>query len=95
MTVWQRRWQSLRAVIVVIVDGGGGGIELTGPMAVSSTLAAVDGGGNDGVFTPLPLPWVAATKRAMARMARAMAKTSRVVGDGDVDSNGDSNEAVG
>ncbi len=35
---------------MVVVDGGGGGIELMAQMAVLSTVAAVDGGGNDGVF---------------------------------------------
>jgi hypothetical protein len=37
--------------IAVVVDGAGGGIELMVPMAASSAVAAVDGGGNDGVFT--------------------------------------------
>ncbi len=35
----------------VIVDGGSSRIELTVPMAASLTVAAVDGGGNYGVFT--------------------------------------------
>jgi hypothetical protein len=39
------------AVIGVVVNGGGSGIEPTGPMTVLSTVAAVDGSGNGGVFT--------------------------------------------
>jgi hypothetical protein len=51
ITVWQRQWGSLMAAIAVVVDDGSGGIEPTAPMAASSTVAAVDGGSNDGVFT--------------------------------------------
>jgi hypothetical protein len=39
------------AAIAVVVAGGGSGIEPTAPMAVSSTVAAVDGSGDNGVFT--------------------------------------------
>jgi hypothetical protein len=39
------------AVLDVVVNDGGSGIEPAAPMAVSSTVAAVDGGGKDGVFT--------------------------------------------
>jgi hypothetical protein len=38
-------------VIVVIANGGGSWIEPTAPMAALSPVAAVDGSGNDGVFT--------------------------------------------
>ncbi len=34
----------------VVVDGGGSEIKPTAPMVVSPTVAAVDGGGKDGVF---------------------------------------------
>ncbi len=51
MTVWQQQWRLLMAAIAVVVNGGGGGIELTAPMAASSTVAAIDGGGDNGVFT--------------------------------------------
>ncbi len=37
--------------IAVVVDGGGGGIEPTALMVVSLTMAVVDGGSNNGVFT--------------------------------------------
>jgi hypothetical protein len=37
--------------IAVVVNEGGSGIEATVLMAVSSTVVAVDGGGNDGFFT--------------------------------------------
>jgi hypothetical protein len=37
--------------IAVVVNGSIGGIEPTAPMAVLSMVAAVDGGGNDGIFT--------------------------------------------
>jgi hypothetical protein len=40
------------AAIEVIVDGGDTGIEPTAPMAASLTVAAVDGGGNNGDLTP-------------------------------------------
>jgi hypothetical protein len=50
-TVWQQQWKSLTAAIAVVVDGGGSEIEPTALMAAFSTVAAVDGGGNDGVFT--------------------------------------------
>jgi hypothetical protein len=39
------------AAIAVVVDSGGGGIELAAPIVALSTVAAIDGGGNDGVFT--------------------------------------------
>jgi hypothetical protein len=39
------------AAIVVVVDGSNGGIEPMAPMAALSTVAAVDGGGNNGVST--------------------------------------------
>jgi hypothetical protein len=39
------------AAIAVVIDGGGSGIEPTAPMVALSTVAAVDGSGNDGVFT--------------------------------------------
>ncbi len=39
------------AAIAVVVDGGDDGIDSKAPMAVSLTIGAVDGGGNDGVFT--------------------------------------------
>jgi hypothetical protein len=39
------------AVIVNIVFGGGVGIEPMAPMVALSTVVAVDGGGNDGIFT--------------------------------------------
>jgi hypothetical protein len=38
------------AAIAVIVDGSGSGIELIAPIAASSTVAAVDGSGDNGVF---------------------------------------------
>jgi hypothetical protein len=44
------RW-SLMASIAVIVDGSSDGIELMAPMAASSTVAAVDGGSDNGIFT--------------------------------------------
>ncbi len=39
--------------IGVVVDGRGSGIEPMAPMSVSSTVAAVDGSGNNGVFTTI------------------------------------------
>jgi hypothetical protein len=51
LTVWQRQWWLLMAAIAVIVDGSGGGIEPMALMAASSTVVAVDGDGNNGVFT--------------------------------------------
>jgi hypothetical protein len=39
------------AAITVVVDDGSSGIELTAPMTMSSTVAAVDGSGNNGIFT--------------------------------------------
>jgi hypothetical protein len=50
-TVWQQQWRLLMAAIAVVVDSGVGGIEPMAPMAASSTVSVVDGGGNDGVFT--------------------------------------------
>jgi hypothetical protein len=37
--------------IAVVVDSGGGGIEPTAPMAALSTVVAVNGSGDNGVFT--------------------------------------------
>jgi hypothetical protein len=51
LTVWQQQWQSTTAAIVVIVGSGSGRIEPMVPMAASLTVAAVDGGGNDCIFT--------------------------------------------
>jgi hypothetical protein len=51
LAVWQLQWQTLLAEIAVVVNGGGSGIELMALMAALSMVAAVDGGGNDGVFT--------------------------------------------
>ncbi len=48
--MWLRRWWSSTAAIAVVVDGGNGGIELMAPMAARSTVAAVDGVSNNGVF---------------------------------------------
>jgi hypothetical protein len=39
------------AAIAVVIDGGSSGIKPTALMAASLTVAAVDGGGNDGIFT--------------------------------------------
>jgi hypothetical protein len=39
------------AAIVVIVDNGNNGIDLMAPMVVLLTVVAVDGSGNNGVFT--------------------------------------------
>ncbi len=39
------------AAIAVVVDSGSNEIEPTVPMVVSLTVVAVDGGGNNGVFT--------------------------------------------
>jgi hypothetical protein len=50
-TVLQRQWGSSTAAIAVIVDGGSSGIEPLAPMAALLTVAAVDGDGNDGIFT--------------------------------------------
>jgi hypothetical protein len=36
---------------VVVVDSGGGGIKPTALMAAFLTVAAIDGSGNDGIFT--------------------------------------------
>jgi hypothetical protein len=41
----------MMAVIAVDVDGDGSGIEPTAPMAAMLSVAAVDGGGNKGIFT--------------------------------------------
>jgi hypothetical protein len=40
----------LTAAIAVVIDGGSGGLELTASMVALSTVAAVDGGGEDGIF---------------------------------------------
>jgi hypothetical protein len=36
--------------VAVVVDSWGSAIEPTAPMAASSTVVAVDGSGNDGIF---------------------------------------------
>ncbi len=41
----------LTAAIAVVVDGNGGGIEPTVPMAALLSVAAIDGGAKDGIFT--------------------------------------------
>ncbi len=107
MTVWQRQWRLSTAAIAVAVDSGSGGIEPMVPMAASSTVALVDGGSNNGVFTntshdndchpcphcPHPCSGWRATKRAMARVARGMVTASRVTGAGDSDSGSNRDEA--
>ncbi len=50
-TVWQKQWWLSTVAIAVVVDGSNHGIEPTALMAALSTVAAVDGGGNDGIFT--------------------------------------------
>jgi hypothetical protein len=39
------------AAMAVNIDGSNDGIEPTAPMAASLTVAAVDSGGNNGIFT--------------------------------------------
>ncbi len=51
MTVWQQQLRTPATAIAIIVNGGSGGIESMVPMAPSLTVTAVDGSGNDGVFT--------------------------------------------
>ncbi len=51
LNVWQRQWRLLMVAIEFVVDRGGSGIEPTAPMATSLTVAAVDSGSNNGVFT--------------------------------------------
>ncbi len=50
-TVWQWQWWSLTAAIVAIVNGCNNEIERMASMEALSTVAVVDGGGNNGVFT--------------------------------------------
>jgi hypothetical protein len=40
----------LTAAIGVVANGGGSGIEPTAPMMASSTVVAINGSGNDGIF---------------------------------------------
>jgi hypothetical protein len=51
LTVWQWQWWLLTSAIAVVINGGSSGIELMAPIAALPTVAAVDGGSNDGVFT--------------------------------------------
>jgi hypothetical protein len=53
LTVWQRQWRLSTSAIASIVDGSCGGIELRALMAASLTMAAVDGGSDNGVSREL------------------------------------------
>jgi hypothetical protein len=79
------------AAIAVVVNGGGSGIQPMAPMAAWLTVAAVDGGGDDGIFTNASHD----NNHHPCPHARAMAMASRVAVDGNGDSDGDGNEAGG